>query len=117
MEDDLQRDGEGYEYAEGPLLPDLRINKEKNSSKENIRIDRRRKGKIVVEGDWGTKGDTKFDLIESGNGVVVLGRKNWHPEDRKSILIIPGINDSTLLELGRLGMLQGKALEIYKKLR
>ena len=32
-----------------------------------------------------------------------------------SIVIIPGFNDSTILEMGRKGMLKGKAQEIYEK--
>jgi len=49
--------------------------------------------------------------------MMVFGKANQKPEDRGTVVIIPGLNHETILEMGQLGMLTGKAQEIYKKLK
>jgi hypothetical protein len=46
--------------------------------------------------------------------VIVLGNKKT--SDRGTIMIIPGLNDSTLIEMGDLGFLRGAAQKMYEKL-
>ena len=48
---------------------------------------------------------------------MIFGKDNQHPEDRSTVMIVPGLNDSAILEMGRLGLLKGRALEIYEKLK
>ena len=56
----------------------------------------------------------KMDILEkTADGCFILG--NEKTTDRNSILIVPELNDSTILEMGRLGMLKGRAQEIYEK--
>ena len=117
MENNLRDDGEGYEYPEGTFLPDIRIDQEEEPSERYVPANRRRKDKGITEGDRGTEGNTKLDLIFSGHGMMIFGKKNQKPEDRSTVIILPGMNESTILEMGRLGMLTGRAMEIYKKLK
>jgi hypothetical protein len=44
-----------------------------------------------------------------------LGTAPRKANDRSSVVIVPGFNDSSLLEMGRLGVLKGKAKTIYEK--
>jgi len=57
-----------------------------------------------------------IDLLESTEaGCLIFGCDHHKATDRASILVVLGVNDSALLEMGRLGMLKGKAQEIYEK--
>lgn len=117
MEDDLCDDGEGYEYLESTFLPDLRIDQEKSPNQRDLPVNRKLRGEKDIKGDRGADKGDKLDLIYSGNGVMIFGKHNQKPEDRGAIMIIPGINESTILEMGRLGILKGKAKEIYEKFK
>ena len=118
MEDDL-RDGEQRpEYAESSFFPDLRLHENKKPGSRDVQGDRKRRAQQSVEGDRKANTQTiKYDIIYSGNGILIFGMSNWHPEDRKAILIVGGINDSSILEMGKLGMLKGIGLSIYEKLK
>ena len=117
MENDLRNDGERYEYLESTFLPDLRIDQKEGPSERDIPADRRRKSKGDVGGDRKAEGDTKLDLIYSDGKIMIFGKEKQHPEDKSTVMIIPGMNDSIILEMGRLGLLKGKARVIYKKLK
>jgi hypothetical protein len=55
-------------------------------------------------------------LIETReDGCLIIG--NARTTDRSSVMIVPGFNDSTILEMGRLGLLKGKAKQMYEKLK
>lgn len=57
-----------------------------------------------------------MDLIEvREDGCLIIG--NARTTDKSTVMIIPGFNDSTILEMGRLGMLKGKAKQMYDKLK
>jgi hypothetical protein len=57
-----------------------------------------------------------MDLIETRkDGCLILG--NTRTTDRSSVMIVPGFNDSTILEMGRLGLLKGKAQRMYERLK
>jgi hypothetical protein len=57
-----------------------------------------------------------MDLIETrGDGCLILG--NSRTTDRRSVMIIPGFNDHTLIEMGDLGFLKGKAQSMYEKMK
>jgi len=117
VENDLRNDGERYEYLESTFLPDLRIDQEEKPGEGNLPADRRCKSKGDVEGDRRTEGDTKLDLIYSDGKIMIFGKEKQHPEDKGTVMIIPGLNELTILEMGRLGLLKGKGWEIYNKLK
>jgi len=48
---------------------------------------------------------------------MIFGKEKQHPEDKSTVMIIPGMNDSTILDMGRLGLLKGRARDIYRKLK
>jgi hypothetical protein len=57
-----------------------------------------------------------MDLIETReDGCLILG--NSRTTDRSSVMIIPGMNDNSLIEMGDLGLLKGKAKQMYEKFR
>ena len=57
-----------------------------------------------------------IDLLETlEDGRLIFGCDHHKATDRASIMVVLGVNDSALLEMGRLGMLKGKAQEIYEK--
>src|SRR5271157_675295 len=101
MEDDL-RDGEQRpEYAEGSFFQDLRFYENKKPGSRDVQGDRKRRAQQSVEGDRKANfSNTKYDIIYSGDGIMVFGRPNWKPEDRKSILVVGGINEHTIIEMG-----------------
>jgi hypothetical protein len=47
---------------------------------------------------------------------MIFGRVDQKPKDRATIMILPGINDDVIMEMGRGGMLRGRALAMYRKL-
>ena len=118
MEDDL-RDGEQRpKYSESSLFQNLRFDEKQEPGSGDVQGNRKRRDQQSIEGDRKTNTqNTKYDIIYSGDGVMVFGMSNWNPEDRKAILVVGGINDHTIIEMGRLGILDGKALEIYNKLK
>jgi hypothetical protein len=64
---------------------------------------------------WEEDSEPAFDIIEARtDGVIVLGNKKT--SDRGTIMVIPGLNDSTLIEMGDLGFLRGAAQKMYEKL-
>jgi hypothetical protein len=114
----MQHPEQGDGSDQGTLLPDLPGLSKKGrphgdpqghrNQRGNQKTDRRDRPEDAA--------GLKFDLIESTeDGCLVFGNDHHKAKDRASILIVPGLNDSGLLEMGRLGMLKGKAKEIYEK--
>ena len=55
-------------------------------------------------------------MIETrGDGCLILG--NERLTGKSSVMIIPGFNDHSLIEMGDLGFLKGKAKQMYEKLK
>jgi hypothetical protein len=48
---------------------------------------------------------------------MIFGKEKQHPEEKSTVMIIPGLNNHVILEMGKLGLLKGKAREIYRKLK
>ena len=115
MEDDLRDDGQGHEHDAGPLFQDVPGDSSKKPGKRDLPGHRSIRSEEANK--WNRQADNKLDIIESRDGMMIFGQTNWHPEDKKSILVLFGFNDSTILDMGRLGLLKGKAMEIYEKLR
>ncbi len=115
----MQRKKSRAEYHEGPLLPELRSDPEAPAGPDGDKDFGKRRGKGA---DWegrtvdpaANPDELKMDIVEkTADGCLILG--NEKTTDRSSILIVPGLNDSAILEMGRLGMLKGRAQDIYEK--
>jgi len=46
---------------------------------------------------------------------MIFGRGKM--TDRSTVMVVPGINDRTIIEMGDKGILIGKAKEMYDKLK
>jgi hypothetical protein len=57
-----------------------------------------------------------IDLLEVlPSGCLIFG--NSRMTECSTIMLVPGFNDGILVEMGDLGMLKGKAKEMYKKMK
>jgi len=57
-----------------------------------------------------------MDILEVvGDGRIIFG--NSKTRGAGSVMVVPGINDNSIIEMGDLGLLTGKAQSLYEKLK
>src|SRR4030042_5563306 len=83
---------------------------------------------LEQQGGQGLGGGGKQDPVGTGSNVLLMdileiwedGRVifgNSKTTDRGSVMVVPGINDHSIIEMGDLGFLTGRAQKMYEKLR
>ncbi len=118
MEGYMQLAKPGDRSDEGALLPDLPGVPKKGRAHGNPQGHRnqpraKKDDRFNRPEDDSSK---RFDLIEStADGCLIFGKDRPKGNDRASVMIVLGLNDSSILDMGRLGMLKGRAQEIYEK--
>lgn len=55
-------------------------------------------------GDWNTLAE-KLVLLSEDHGMKIYGKPKQKPEDKSTIMILPGFNDDTVSEIKRLGLI------------
>ena len=116
----MQHPNQRHGGSQGSLLSDLRSVPEENDAHGDLQNDRGEPGSEEhgVKDREVDRESVGIDLIEiNDSGYMLFGSKKNKAFDRSTIMIIPGFNDHTIIDMGNLGMLVGRAKEMYEKLK